>query len=139
MEPGFIHLRVHSAYSLSAGAIKLAKLPGLCKANRMPAVADLQNALVVNLRTTIIMQPRGFRERSQHVKLGERGSRLLDFRQLAQNFLAHALENFVFQFHAAFFRAENFAFHFLQFRRDESLAVSDGLLAMIMRRHFIEV
>ncbi|HLY55699.1 MAG TPA: DNA polymerase III subunit alpha [Stellaceae bacterium] len=38
-EPGFIHLRVHSAYSLSAGAIKLGKLPGLCKANAMPAVA----------------------------------------------------------------------------------------------------
>jgi DNA polymerase-3 subunit alpha len=35
----FIHLRVHSAYSLSAGAIKLKELPGLCKALRMPAVA----------------------------------------------------------------------------------------------------
>jgi DNA polymerase III subunit alpha len=35
----FIHLRVHTAYSLSAGAIKLKELVGLCKANRMPAVA----------------------------------------------------------------------------------------------------
>src|SRR5581483_6967436 len=35
----FIHLRVHTAYSLSAGAIKVKELVGLCKANKMPAVA----------------------------------------------------------------------------------------------------
>ncbi|HTZ37892.1 MAG TPA: DNA polymerase III subunit alpha [Stellaceae bacterium] len=35
----FIHLRVHTAYSLSAGAIKVKELVALCKANRMPAVA----------------------------------------------------------------------------------------------------
>ena len=35
----FIHLRVHSAYSLSAGAIKIKELVGLCSAEAMPAVA----------------------------------------------------------------------------------------------------
>jgi DNA polymerase-3 subunit alpha len=35
----FIHLRVHTAYSLSAGAIKIKELVGLCRTNRMPAVA----------------------------------------------------------------------------------------------------
>src|SRR3954464_8431439 len=35
----FVHLRVHSAYSLSEGAIKIAKLAALCAANDMPAVA----------------------------------------------------------------------------------------------------
>jgi DNA polymerase III subunit alpha len=35
----FIHLRVHTAYSLSAGAIKIKELVGLCKSNKMPAVA----------------------------------------------------------------------------------------------------
>src|ERR1700719_571462 len=35
----FTHLRVHPAYSLSAGAIKIKELVGLCKANKMPAVA----------------------------------------------------------------------------------------------------
>jgi DNA polymerase III subunit alpha len=35
----FIHLRVHTAYSLSAGAIKVKELVGLCKKNNMPAVA----------------------------------------------------------------------------------------------------
>ncbi len=35
----FIHLRVHTAYSLSAGAITVKQLPELCRAARMPAVA----------------------------------------------------------------------------------------------------
>src|SRR5438128_1167754 len=36
---GFVHLRVHSAYSLSEGAIKLKDLIGLCRKAAMPAVA----------------------------------------------------------------------------------------------------
>src|SRR5690348_11406634 len=35
----FVHLRVHTAYSLSAGAIRIKELAGICKAERMPAVA----------------------------------------------------------------------------------------------------
>ncbi len=35
----FVHLRVHSAYSMAEGAIKVPKLVGLCVANSMPAVA----------------------------------------------------------------------------------------------------
>jgi DNA polymerase-3 subunit alpha len=35
----FVHLRVHSAYSLSEGAIKNKQLVDLCKRNSMPAVA----------------------------------------------------------------------------------------------------
>ncbi|MEZ5915590.1 MAG: PHP domain-containing protein [Parvularculaceae bacterium] len=35
----FVHLHLHSAYSLSEGAIKIAKLRDLCLADRMPAVA----------------------------------------------------------------------------------------------------
>ena len=35
----FVHLRVHSAYSLSEGALKIPDIATLCKANRMPAVA----------------------------------------------------------------------------------------------------
>ena len=36
---GFVHLRVHSAYSLSEGAIKVDELVQLCVRERMPAVA----------------------------------------------------------------------------------------------------
>ena len=35
----FVHLRVHSAYSLSEGALKIPDIAKLCKANRMPAAA----------------------------------------------------------------------------------------------------
>ena len=38
-DPGFIHLRVHTAYSLSEGAIKLPKLIQLASEQSMPAVA----------------------------------------------------------------------------------------------------
>ena len=37
--PTFVHLRVHSAYSLSEGAIKLGELVKACVGNKMPAVA----------------------------------------------------------------------------------------------------
>ena len=37
--PRFIHLRVHSEYSLLEGAVRLKKLPGMCEAIGMPAVA----------------------------------------------------------------------------------------------------
>jgi DNA polymerase-3 subunit alpha len=35
----FVHLRVHTAYSLSAGAIPIKQLVAMCQAGRMPAVA----------------------------------------------------------------------------------------------------
>ncbi|GAB4286544.1 MAG: DNA polymerase III subunit alpha [Roseovarius sp.] len=37
--PRFIHLRVHTEYSLLEGAVRLATLPGLCRKAGMPAVA----------------------------------------------------------------------------------------------------
>ena len=45
MAADFIHLRVHTAYSLAHGAIKMKELIGLCKAGGFPAVAvtDLGN------------------------------------------------------------------------------------------------
>ncbi len=39
MSTGFVHLRVHSSYSLSEGAIKCAKIPELARKAGMPAVA----------------------------------------------------------------------------------------------------
>jgi len=37
--PRFIHLRVHTEYSLLEGAVRLKKLPGICEGMDMPAVA----------------------------------------------------------------------------------------------------
>src|ERR1041384_686415 len=43
--PGFIHLHVHSAYSLLEGALPLAKVLELAKADKQPAlgIADTNN------------------------------------------------------------------------------------------------
>ena len=41
---GFVHLRVHSSYSLSEGAIKAGKIPELARKNGMPAVAIADTA-----------------------------------------------------------------------------------------------
>jgi DNA polymerase-3 subunit alpha len=43
--PGFVHLHVHSSYSLLEGALPLAKLLELCKADKQPAIgiADTNN------------------------------------------------------------------------------------------------
>jgi DNA polymerase-3 subunit alpha len=38
-DPRFIHLRVHTEYSLLEGAVPVKKLPGLCESMGMPAVA----------------------------------------------------------------------------------------------------
>ena len=38
-DPGFVHLHVHSAYSLLQGAMGIAKLAGLAKADKQPALA----------------------------------------------------------------------------------------------------
>ncbi|MGL5137429.1 MAG: PHP domain-containing protein, partial [Beijerinckiaceae bacterium] len=38
-EPGFVHLHVHSAYSLLEGALPIAKLAKLAEADGMPALA----------------------------------------------------------------------------------------------------
>ena len=37
--PGFVHLHVHSSYSLLQGALKIGKLADLAKADKMPALA----------------------------------------------------------------------------------------------------
>ena len=37
--PGFVHLHVHSSYSLLQGALTIARLCELAKADRQPALA----------------------------------------------------------------------------------------------------
>src|SRR5438309_8124055 len=38
-DPGFVHLHVHSSYSLLEGALAIARLAELAKADRQPALA----------------------------------------------------------------------------------------------------
>jgi DNA polymerase-3 subunit alpha len=43
-DPRFVHLRLHTEYSLLKGAVRLKKLPGLCRQAGMPAVAVTDTA-----------------------------------------------------------------------------------------------
>ncbi len=107
--------------------------------HRMSSVANEQHAFVADLRTTVIVEARGFGKTRQHIQLCERGGGLLNPSHLPEHFLAHALEQFVFQLHAAFFRPQNFSLHLLQLGRDVTFTIGDGLLANVMRRDFVEV
>ena len=63
----FIHLRVHSAYSLSTGAIKTKELVKLCQRHRMPAVAvtDTGNLFGALEFATAALPPFGVIESNQ--------------------------------------------------------------------------
>ena len=58
--PRFIHLRTHSEYSLLEGALRLKKLPELCKAADMPAIALTDtNNLFAALEFSVAMSGAG--------------------------------------------------------------------------------
>ena len=48
----FVHLRVHSAYSLSEGALKIKDLISLARAERMAAVAVTGTLVTLQYRAT---------------------------------------------------------------------------------------
>ena len=57
-EPRFIHLRLHSEYSLLEGAIPLKKISEFCKNTKMPAVAvtDTNNMFAALEFSTIVSE-----------------------------------------------------------------------------------
>ena len=58
--PKYIHLRVHTEYSLLEGATRLKKLPELCKANDMPAIALTEtNNLFSALEFSVLFKDNG--------------------------------------------------------------------------------
>ncbi|CUH78537.1 DNA polymerase III subunit alpha [Tritonibacter multivorans] len=58
--PRFIHLRTHTEYSLLEGAVRLKKLPDLCKANNMPAIAVTDtNSLFAALEFSVSLSGAG--------------------------------------------------------------------------------
>jgi len=58
--PKYIHLRVHTEYSLLEGATRLKKLPELCKTNDMPAIAVTEtNNLFSALEFSVLFKDHG--------------------------------------------------------------------------------
>ncbi|MGB0900434.1 DNA polymerase III subunit alpha [Halocynthiibacter sp.] len=59
-QPRFIHLRVHTEYSLLEGAVPVKKLPGLCGGMDMPAVAVTDtNSMFAALEFSVTAQKAG--------------------------------------------------------------------------------
>jgi len=50
----FVHLRVHTSFSLSEGALKIADIARLCRAERMPAAAMTDTAIRRNVLEDIV-------------------------------------------------------------------------------------
>ena len=60
LDPRFIHLRTHSEYSLLEGALRLKKLPDLCKSAQMPALALTDtNNMFAALEFSVVMAGAG--------------------------------------------------------------------------------
>ena len=60
VDPRFIHLRTHSEYSLLEGALRLKKLPDLCKKTGMPALALTDtNNMFSALEFSVVMSDAG--------------------------------------------------------------------------------
>jgi len=58
--PRFIHLRLHTEYSLLEGAVPVKKLAGLCDANDMPAVAITDsNSMFCALEASVTLSGAG--------------------------------------------------------------------------------
>jgi DNA polymerase-3 subunit alpha len=58
--PRFIHLRLHTEYSLLEGAVPVKKLAGLCEANDMPAVAITDtNSMFCALEASVTLSGAG--------------------------------------------------------------------------------
>jgi len=59
-DPRFIHLRVHTEYSLLEGAVRVKKLAGLCEAADMPAVAVTDtNSMFCALEASVTLSGAG--------------------------------------------------------------------------------
>ena len=99
----------------------------------MTAVFDHEPKRFIERRPAVIEKARGFRERANNIKNRDRLGGSLDWAEVAQSFVAQFLEKLVLQIPRPFIRAENFAFHFLEFRRDETFAADGRLFSRVMR------
>ena len=103
--------------------------------DRVASLDNVQRAILRHFGADVVVLYRRFRQRQQRVQRFERHRRLLDARNLLRDFLAHLGEQLQFQARGLLLRADDFLLDFLQLRRHVALAVRQGLLADIARRH----
>ena len=101
-DPRFIHLRLHTEYSLLEGAMRLKKLPGLVAGMGMPAVAVTDtNNLFCALEFSVGAQGAGVQPR-RGLKCATPGGRSMASEAMrpllpARSFLSHARDSLATQ------------------------------------------
>ena len=107
--------------------------------NRMAAVVDFQNRFFRNLWADILPTAGYIRQRREAVDRRQRPRAGLNRRRLRTDFFPKLLEQFIFQRLTLFIRPQDFVFDFLQFRRDETLAIHDRLLPHVFLRNHLQI
>ena len=77
MQAEFVHLRVHSAYSLAEGAVRIPELVKLCQEHNMPAVAVTDSANLFGALEFALAAAKGGVQPIVGCQLGRRGAQQL--------------------------------------------------------------
>ena len=93
----------------------------------------------MNVGLDVVVDGRRFGERGEDVERRQRPCRRLNPRRLGGDGAPQLVEDLQLAFDDALVGAQHLLFVFLQRRRDESLAAGDGLLAMVVGWHGVQV
>ena len=101
----------------------------------MAALDDFDFISVVHDRSHITPFDGRLSQAGQGIQTSKGARRSLNARRFRGDCATNVRENFRFKLHYSFFRAENFAFPFLERRRSESLGVRERLPALVIVGH----
>src|SRR5919109_94109 len=93
----------------------------------------------MHLRLGVVAERCRFGEPGKHIKRGERPRAVENARGVGGHTRAQRFEEFQFALDAALVRAQYFFFVLLECGSNEALASRDSLLAMVVRRHRMQV
>ncbi len=93
------------------------------------ALTHIVDAFIADFRADVVVEPCRLGKSGQDIELGQSLCRLLDALQMRNDLFAQLGKGFVLDALDPLFCAQDFSFPFLQFRRDEALAVGDCLFA----------
>ena len=107
--------------------------------DRMTALVDFQFQRVINDRLHIAKTVADLRKGAEHIQGSHSRRCLLNRNDVFFDFVAEVAEQVVLHLVDLGLRIENQTFHLLQFRRDETLSIGQGLLAdIVVRNHVVE-
>ena len=132
-----MHLIFHEIQIGVVGHKPFAVLEGFN--HRMPSVADLDLAVAHHVRTAVAVLHRGLGQPRQHIQIRKCGSTFLNAHRMGEHLLPQLGKELLLKNHRPVLRAENLVFHFLKCRGDEAFRIHQGLFALIVLRHQIQV